>query len=85
MAGERSINYLPETFKGAVAITPSDSVDLADPVSGIYCGGTGNITVDMVDGTNVTFTAVQVGSVLKIAATRVYSTGTSATGLVGLK
>lgn len=69
----------------AAAITPADGADLPDTAYGIYVGGAGNITVDMIGiGANITFLAVPVGTVLPIIATRVYSTGTTATNLVAL-
>lgn len=68
----------------AVAITPSDSVDLTAVTRGIYVGAAGNVKVDMLGSGTVTFTSVQVGTVLPVRATRVYSTGTTATGLIAL-
>jgi len=67
----------------AEAIAPNDGADLTNTTRGIYVGGAGNI-VATVGGTDVTFTAVQAGTVLPIRATRIKATGTTATGLVGL-
>lgn len=69
---------------GAVAIAPSDTVDLAKHVDSIYMGGAGDVKVNMIDGTTVTFKAVPVGTILPIRVSRVYATGTSATLMVGL-
>ena len=79
-----NIKYKSDSFRGAASITPSDSADLTDPISAIYVGGTGAIKVDMVSGETVVFAAVPVG-VFPIAVTRVYSTGTAATNMIGLK
>jgi hypothetical protein len=79
-----SIKYKEDSFRGAAAITPSDSASLTDPVSAIYVGGTGNIRVLMASGEDVTFTSVPVG-VFHIACTKVFSTSTTATNLIGLK
>ena len=79
-----NIKYKSDSFRGAASITPSDSADLTDPISAIYVGGTGAIKVDMVSGETVVFAAVSVG-VFPIAVTRVYSTGTAATNMIGLK
>jgi len=75
----------PPTFaaNSADAITPSDSVDFAGPCRGIYVGVTGNI-VAIVNGTAVTFKNAVQGTILPIQATRVNSTGTTATDLVAL-
>lgn len=69
-----------------VAISPSDSVDLAIPARALYVGGGGNIAVIGLDdeSTVTTFIAVPTGSVLPIRVKRVKSTGTTATNLIGL-
>jgi len=74
--------YSPATK--AVAITTSDSADLADVSRAIYVGVTGNVKVDMVQGGTVTLLAAVAGSVLPIRASRVYATGTTATNLINL-
>jgi len=68
----------------AAAVTPSDTVDLPSVSRGIYVGGAGNVTVVMLGGAVVTFTAPPVGSLLPIAITRVNLTGTTATNLVAI-
>lgn len=66
------------------AIVPSDTVNLPVPVDSIYVGGAGNITVLMPDGTTVLYTALPVGTQLRVPQpVRVMSTGTTATLLVG--
>lgn len=78
-----------ESGQGAVAVTPSDTVDIAYP-SGtrygrwIYVGGAGDLKVKLADGSDATFTAVSVGVFHPIAVTRVYSTGTTATGIIAI-
>lgn len=68
----------------AAAITPSDTVAIPDGITrGIYVGGAGNV-VALINGVAITFTAVPVGTVLPIQATRVNATGTTATALVAL-
>jgi hypothetical protein len=71
------------SYREAVAITPSNTVDIATTMA-LYVGGAGNLKVDMKGGTAVTFQAVPVGTVLEIKATRVYATGTTATFILGL-
>ena len=73
-----------ETCNVAIAVTPSDATSFTSGAcKGIYVGGAGNITA-IVGGVAVLFTAVPVGAILPIAATRVNATGTAATALVAL-
>lgn len=67
----------------------SDTVDLTIQPYAIYVGGAGDIKVDMVSQHQgsvdaVTFKAVPVGTILPIRPKRLYSTGTTATLLIGL-
>lgn len=64
------------------AITPSDSTDLTYVTKSIYVGGAGAIAIIGPDGDTVTFAAVPVGTLLRIQAARVKSTGTTATNLI---
>ena len=67
----------------AVAVTPSDSADLADVTTRIYVGGAGAISLIMADDASaVTLAAVPVGSYLDIRVRRINATGTTATNLV---
>ena len=66
----------------AVAVTPSDSVDLAYVTRALYVGGAGDVSVQM--GATVSFIGVQAGSVLPIRVSRVNAAGTTATGIVAL-
>lgn len=73
-----------ETYSTAIAITPHDSTNFTSGrCQAIYVGGAGNITA-IVGGAAVLFTAVPVGTVLKVAATRVNNTATTATAMVAL-
>lgn len=66
------------------AITPHDTNDLARTPRSIYVGGAGNIVLVTFKGTELTFNGLAAGSVLPVRANKVKSTGTTATGLVGL-
>jgi len=73
-----------ERYSTAIAVTPSDATDFTSGrCDAIYVGGAGNITA-IVGGSAVLFTAVPVGTVLRISATRVNATGTTATAMVSL-
>jgi hypothetical protein len=73
----------PDTHYVAAAVTPHNTNDIIETYS-LYIGGAGALKVDMSDGSTQTFTAVAAGSVVPIAVTRVYSTGTTATGIIAL-
>lgn len=70
---------------GAAAITPSDAGSLPDPVRAIYVGAGGNLRVRMLSGEVVTLAGVQGGAVYPLRVDQVLATGTTATGLVGLR
>lgn len=70
---------------GAVAVTPSDTVDLArGATKGIYLGGGGNVKVDLANGDSVTFTGLAGGVIHPISAKRVWATGTTATSILAV-
>lgn len=66
----------------AVSITPSDSADLTNSVRALWVGTYGDVKVTTVGGDTVTFTNVE--GLLPVRAQRVFSTGTSASGIIGL-
>lgn len=66
----------------AVAVTPSDSVDLTYDTRALYVGGTGDISVITENGQTVTLVGVPAGSFLPISVSRVRATGTTATNIV---
>ena len=67
-----------------VAVTPSDTVNLAPPARALYVGGAGNVVAINAEGDAITFTGVVAGSILPIRTTRVNSTSTTATNIVAL-
>lgn len=71
----------------AVAITKSDSTNIAGPVGqltdAIYVGGAGVVVVVMQDDSTVSFTCIA-GQVLPVKAKRVNSTSTTASLMVAL-
>lgn len=75
------------------AVTASDSTDLrltdadgkVSECRGLYVGGAGNIAILAPgDASPVTLSGVPAGTFLPVSARRVYSTGTTATGIVAL-
>ena len=78
------LSNLDSPAVNAVAVTPSDSVDLAIASRALYIGVSGDVRVDMQGGgAAVTFVGVPVG-ILPIRASRVYATSTTATNIVSL-
>lgn len=70
---------------GAVAVTTSDSTDLArGATKALYIGGAGNVAVITSGGDTITFTAITVGSFHPISVKRVLATGTTATNIVAV-
>lgn len=78
-----NINYKSDSYRGAEAVTPSNSTEVA--YSAIYVGSTGNVAVETPAGDTVTFVGVPTGGIIPICAVKVLSTGTTATSIVGLK
>ena len=77
-------NYSPTfpAFPGdAAAVTTSDTVNLREP-SVLFTGSGGTIRVLTVEGSDVTFTNLQPGSVLPLRVIRVYASTTTATNIV---
>lgn len=71
-----------DSFGDAVAVTPSDATDLGI-TKAIYVGGTGDLTVTMASGNDVTFTAVPAGFLLNIRVQKVLA-ATDATLVIAL-
>lgn len=67
--------------QGAVAVTPSNSA-LINCVA-LYVGGSGNVVIDTIANTSVTFANVPGGTTLWIKAIRV-KTASTATNIVAL-
>ncbi|CAN5576872.1 hypothetical protein BH10PSE14_BH10PSE14_06710 [soil metagenome] len=66
----------------AVAITPSDTSDLATSSKRLWVGGAGAVALITVGGDTVTYAAVPAGTYLQVRAQCVKSTGTTATNIV---
>lgn len=65
----------------AFAVTPDNSNAIT--AFGLYIGTTGDVTVTTSAGTDVTFVAVPAGQIIPLAVSKVKSTGTNATNIVG--
>ncbi len=78
---------MSQPAKKSVTITPNNATDLPERVTKIYVTGAGNIKFALVknlDAEALTL-AVTAGQILEIGMIRkVFATGTTATGLIGL-
>ena len=68
----------------AFAVTPSDDTDLEETTRALYCGEAGDVTLWTLSGAEVTFVNVSEGSFLPVRASRILSTGTTASSILGL-
>jgi hypothetical protein len=83
-ATDRSLGGVGEPAIGGEAVSTSDVNFLTTATRGLWVGGAGNVKVLMLGGDIVTFQGVAAGTLLPIRVTRVYSTDTTATLMVGL-
>lgn len=70
--------------RDAQSVTPADGSDLSKIAMALYVGTGGNIQVTTAGGTTLTFTNVQGGSYLNVQVKRVWSTSTTASGIIAL-
>ena len=68
---------------GAVAITPSDVLNLTTPMV-VYVGSGGTVKVTTAQGDEVTFVGLIGGSVIPVQVIRVWAAGLTASNLVGV-
>ena len=81
---ENRASGLESPARGAAAVVPDDDdANVPMVTRSLYVGFPGDVTVTMLDGNVVTFSAVPAG-LLPIRVTRVHATGTTATGIVAL-
>ena len=77
-------NIMSITYEDAIAVTPSDTVaDPSGPFAGFYVGVAGDVTVTTIRGTKALFKSCQAGVTYTQAIQRVWSTGTTATNILG--
>ena len=67
------------------AVTTSDSVDLPNGITrGIYVTGAGNVNVNLEGGGTAVLTTLSAGQIVRVAASRILATSTTATGIFAL-
>ena len=70
--------------KQAIEVTTSDSPVANGPYRSLYIGVSGNVKITDLAGNDATFLSVPVGF-FPVEAATVWATGTTATGIVGLR
>lgn len=74
-----------EVYVRTVAITPHDTNELVDSLSGVYVGVAGDIVLQLQrDSADVTLKNVPAGTTLRIRPKLIKASGTTASQLVGL-
>lgn len=76
---------LESPAEAGASLTPSDSAMLPNATRAIYVGGGGQLRVTLVSGDTVTLNGVLAGMIYPLRVAQVLATGTTATGLVGLR
>lgn len=76
---------LTSPARDADAITPNDTTPLAHPVRALYVGGSGAVRARMLSGVVVDFADLSGGVIYPLRIDQIMATGTTATGLVGLR
>jgi len=75
---------LSDPGSGHFSITPSDSTDFTNVTRGIYVGVGGDIVIVAKEGGALTYKNALAGTIIPVRATRVNSTSTTATNLIGI-
>ena len=73
------------TYEDAIAVTPSDTVaDPSGPFAGFYVGAAGTVKLTTIRGTTATLLNCQAGIIYPIAFSRIWSSVTGATSILGM-
>lgn len=81
-AGQQELLNSPAD--NATEVTPNDTTPLAYVSRALYIGVTGNLSVTMQGGGNVTFVGLPAGTVLPVRVTHVRSSSTTASSIINL-
>jgi hypothetical protein len=80
---QNHVSGLEAPATAAEAISPDDSADLPTIPRALYATGAGEVTVTMINGNTVTL-PILAGTPLPVRVSRVWASGTTATGIVGV-
>lgn len=70
---------------GRAAEVTAHDTNFIEPTRGLYVGVSGNVKVTMLDGTEITFSNLAAGIIHPLQVVQVFSTGTTATGIIALR
>ena len=73
-----------QPYSKVTAITTSDATTYSPPLDGFVVGGAGNVAIVDLAGNTVTLTAVIIGQIYSIGASKIMATNTTATLIRGL-
>lgn len=68
----------------AFPVAPSNSANLTHVTRALYVGSTGDVRLELVDGSEVTFRAMQAGMMYPLRVRKVFRGGTTADNLIGV-
>lgn len=68
----------------ALPVAPNDTVPLAHVTRALYVGVSGDVRVELLSGAVATFQSMQAGGIYPLRVSRVFATGTTASGLIGV-
>lgn len=71
-------------IRAGEAVTPSNTEELPQAVRALYVGTGGDLAIETVDGSDLTFIAVTAGSIYPFKAKKVKATGTTASDIVAI-
>lgn len=67
------------------AVTPNDSTDLVNgPCHAIYVTGAGNVSINLAAGGTALLSGLSAGEIVRVNASRINATSTTATGIYAL-
>lgn len=75
---------LSDPADNAAAVTPNDSADLTTTARALYIGVGGDLKVTLIGSGTITFQSYPSGQWLPCRVSRVFASGTTATGIVAV-
>jgi len=85
VSGAKNFNLRGLPDYDGYAVTPADGTDLGNgPTAAIYVTGAGNVNIQLAGGGTAVLTSLSAGQIVEVAAQRILSTSTTATGIFAL-
>lgn len=73
-----------DPLEAGFTIAKSDSSELSHTTRGIYVAASGSLRVLMTYGTDITFPTIAAGIFHELSVRKVFASGTTASGIIGL-